>query len=73
MVVDSAETATRICAQLQREKLGRITCMPLNTLQPLRVDYTQQFGSDALPLLHHIKWDSHLDARLQLAFQQVRA
>ena len=45
--------------------------MPLNRLHPPRIDYPKNWGSDALPLLDHIKYDKSIDAQLPLAFQQV--
>ncbi|MCJ1424686.1 Structural maintenance of chromosomes protein 3 [Sticta canariensis] len=72
VVVDNDDTATRICQKLQQERAGRITCMPLNRLHPPRIEYTKAFGTDALPLVQHIKWDAGIDECLQLAFQQVK-
>lgn len=72
VVVDSDDTASRIVQLLAREKAGRITCMPLNRLHPPRIEYPKQWGTDALPLVHHVKFDASIDERLQLAFHHVR-
>ncbi|KAK9806507.1 hypothetical protein WJX73_005362 [Symbiochloris irregularis] len=71
VVVDSDETASRISQLLVREKAGRLTFIPLNRLQPRNTEYPTTWGSDALPLIQHIKFDAKLDPRLPLAFQQV--
>ncbi|PWW77459.1 chromosome segregation protein sudA [Tuber magnatum] len=54
-VVDNDETATIVLQQLQREKAGRITFMPLNRLKPRLGSFPGT--KDALPMLDYIEYD----------------
>ena len=49
IVVDTDETASRILEVMVREKLGRVTFMPLNRLRPPTVKYPEQ-QEEAVPM-----------------------
>jgi structural maintenance of chromosome 3 (chondroitin sulfate proteoglycan 6) len=64
-VVDNDDTATVVLQQLQKEKSGRITFMPLNRLKPRLAQYPEAI--DAIPMIHKVKFDD----RYGKAFEQV--
>ncbi|KAI9776255.1 MAG: Structural maintenance of chromosomes protein 3 [Geoglossum umbratile] len=64
-VVDNEETATKVLEILQRDKLGRVTFMPLNRLRP-RPSNVPKAG-DALPMMEKIQFDE----AYRKAFEQV--
>ncbi|TKX27163.1 putative chromosome segregation protein sudA [Elsinoe australis] len=64
-VVDSDETASRILEQLQQEKAGRVTFIPLNRIRARPANLPR--AGDAVPLLSKMKYD----AQYEQAFQQV--
>lgn len=49
IVVDNDDTASRILEVMVKEKLGRVTFMPLNRLRPKAVTYPEQ-ADEAVPL-----------------------
>jgi structural maintenance of chromosome 3 (chondroitin sulfate proteoglycan 6) len=57
IVVESDEVALRCSELLNRGKLGRVTFMPLNTLQPSDMTYPTEYGSDVVPLAKKVKCD----------------
>ncbi|KAJ2746564.1 Structural maintenance of chromosomes protein 3 [Coemansia sp. BCRC 34301] len=65
VVVDSDETASRVLGELNRQKLGRLTFMPLNRLNPSAASYPG--ASDAIPMIERLVFNR----RFQRAFQQV--
>lgn len=65
VVVDTDATAARLLEQLQREKAGRVTFMPLNRLRPPDTVFPQ--APDAVVLLRKLTFD----AALLPAFKQV--
>jgi structural maintenance of chromosome 3 (chondroitin sulfate proteoglycan 6) len=65
VVVDSDDTAQKVLNIMLREKIGRVTFMPLNHLKPKNLTFTQ--STDAIPLLSKIEYD----AEHKKAFQQV--
>ncbi|PSC68878.1 structural maintenance of chromosomes 3 [Micractinium conductrix] len=67
VVVDSDDVALRLTDELNRGKCGRVSFMPLNRLNPGQVQYPEQFGNDAVPLLRRLKYDQKFDP----AFRQV--
>lgn len=64
-VVDNDDTATIVLQQLQKERAGRITFMPLNRLKPRLGNFPNT--KDALPMLDYIEFDD----RYKKAFEQV--
>jgi structural maintenance of chromosome 3 (chondroitin sulfate proteoglycan 6) len=64
-VVDNDETATKVLEQLNKEKSGRITFMPLNRLKPRLGNFPE--ANDAIPMINMIKFDE----RYRKAFEQV--
>ncbi|KAH0544876.1 hypothetical protein FGG08_000956 [Glutinoglossum americanum] len=64
-VVDNDETATKVLEILQRDKLGRVTFMPLNRLKPRPANVPK--AGDALPMLEKIQFDEIY----RKAFEQV--
>ncbi|QSL65683.1 hypothetical protein MERGE_002996 [Pneumocystis wakefieldiae] len=65
IVVDNEVTASKIIDILNKEKGGRITCMPLNRLSPKQENFPD--ASDAIPMLKKITYDT----KYQKAFEQV--
>ncbi|KAH0562723.1 hypothetical protein GP486_002616 [Trichoglossum hirsutum] len=64
-VVDNDETATKVLEVLQRDKLGRVTFMPLNRLKPRPVNIPK--AGDAVPMIEKIQFDE----AYRKAFEQV--
>ena len=54
-VVDNDDTATKVLEQLQKEKGGRITFMPLNRLNPRLGHFPE--AVDAIPMIEKIEFD----------------
>ncbi|KAJ3112731.1 Structural maintenance of chromosomes protein 3 [Phlyctochytrium bullatum] len=65
IVVDTDETASILLEELNRERLGRITFMPLNRLHPKEIKYPN--ANDAIPMIRKLKYDQVLHP----AFLQV--
>ncbi|KAJ3039435.1 Structural maintenance of chromosomes protein 3 [Rhizophlyctis rosea] len=65
IVVEDDDTATRILDQLNRERSGRVTFMPLNQLHPSQPNYP--VGDDVVPMIRKI----HFDKGYAVAIQQV--
>ncbi|KAJ1878053.1 Structural maintenance of chromosomes protein 3, partial [Kickxella alabastrina] len=65
IVVDTDETATKVLNELNRQKLGRLTFMPLNRLHPSPATYPE--ASDAIPMIERLRFNR----RYQRAFQQI--
>jgi structural maintenance of chromosome 3 (chondroitin sulfate proteoglycan 6) len=64
-VVDNDDTASRILEVMNKEKLGRVTFMPLNRLRSVNVQMPK--ANDAVPLMSKLKFDR----MYSLAFEQV--
>ncbi|KAI5116767.1 hypothetical protein M0805_004984 [Coniferiporia weirii] len=65
VVVDTDETASRVLDIMLKEKMGRVTFMPLNRLKPKDTVYPN--ATDAIPLLGKLRFDpAH-----EKAFKQV--
>lgn len=60
MVVDTDATASRIIHQLAANKAGRITCLPLNRLNPEKVKLPSQdqYDRNAVPLLKKLTFEA---------------
>ncbi|KAI9889312.1 MAG: Structural maintenance of chromosomes protein 3 [Vezdaea aestivalis] len=54
-VVDNDDTATKVLEQLQRERAGRVTFMPLNRLKYR--PFSLPKASDAIPLMDKVEFD----------------
>ncbi|KAJ2336566.1 Structural maintenance of chromosomes protein 3, partial [Coemansia sp. RSA 2671] len=65
VVVDTDDTATKVLSELNRLKLGRLTFMPLNRLNPSAATYPG--ASDAIPMIERLVFNR----RYQRAFQHV--
>ncbi|PVF93473.1 putative SMC3 [Serendipita vermifera] len=65
VVVDTDETASRVLEAMLKDKVGRVTFMPLNRLKPKTTIYPEAEGVE--PLITQLKYDSKFDK----AFQQV--
>ncbi|KAG0223701.1 Structural maintenance of chromosomes protein 3 [Actinomortierella wolfii] len=65
IVCDNDATATRVLEELNKEKAGRVTFMPLNRLHPKENTYPE--ASDAIPLIKKLKYDP----KYSKAFEQV--
>lgn len=68
-VVDNDETATKVIEILQKEKLGRITFIPLNRVTPKRV--TMPNANDALPMIEKMRFDPMYEKAFQQVFGQT--
>jgi structural maintenance of chromosome 3 (chondroitin sulfate proteoglycan 6) len=64
-VVETDGIASRILDQLNKEKGGRVTFMPLNRLHPKPVDYPST--DDVIPMIDKLKFDP----KHKKAFQQI--
>lgn len=65
-VVDNDETATRVLEQLQKEKGGRITFMPLNRLNPRLATFPN--AGDALAMHTKIEYDDQFQKAIHQVF-----
>ncbi|KAF9973960.1 Structural maintenance of chromosomes protein 3 [Actinomortierella ambigua] len=65
VVVDNDATASRVLEELNKEKAGRVTFMPLNRLHPTPSTYPE--ATDAIPLIQKLRYD----AKYAKAFEQV--
>lgn len=65
VVVDTEDTAQQVLAFLQKEKVGRVTIMPLDRLHPKEV--TLPTGDDVLSVLSRVKYAPEFEP----AFRQV--
>lgn len=66
VVVDDEETASKIMAELLREKSGRVTFMPLNRLSPRTPNYPT--SDDVTPLINHLQYDQIFDPAVRQIF-----
>ena len=66
MVVDTDETASRLCAELAKANAGRVTFMPLNRLKP-GPDPTYPDSDDVIPIMAKLKFDK----KFRPAFAQI--
>lgn len=64
-MVDNDETASKLLEVMNKEKLGRVTFMPLNRLKSINVQYPK--ANDALPMIQKLKFDR----AYVMAFEQV--
>jgi len=69
VVVDNDTVATKIVEVLTRDKMGRATFLPLNRINPSYVNYPENHGSDAVPMLKLLKFSS----KFAPAMKQVRS
>lgn len=65
-VVDNEQTATKVLEQLQKEKAGRVTFMPLNRLRSKPVNIPK--ASDALHMITKLQYDPQYDNAFQHVF-----
>lgn len=65
-VVDNDDTATRVLDQLNRERAGRVTFMPLNRLRPKSTVFPN--ASDMRPLMSLMKYDPKYEKAVQQVF-----
>lgn len=65
-VVDTDETATRLVEQLNRERSGRVTFMPLNRLRPKTAQFPT--ATDVRPLTSLMKYDPKFEKAVQQVF-----
>lgn len=64
-MVDNDETASKLLDVMTKEKLGRVTFMPLNRLKSVNANYPK--ANDALPMISKLKFDR----AYVMAFEQV--
>ena len=64
-IVDNDETATTVLTQLNKERSGRLTFMPLNRLNPRVTNFPEL--KDGLPMIRKVKFES----TYRKAFEQV--
>ncbi len=65
VVVDNDETASKLLEVMVKEKLGRVTFMPLNRLRSVNVQYPK--ANDSIPMISKLKFDKSY----VMAFEQV--
>ncbi|RUS33289.1 hypothetical protein BC938DRAFT_472207 [Jimgerdemannia flammicorona] len=65
VVVDSDDTATRLLEVMNKEKVGRVTFVPLNRLRSREVQYPN--ANDAVPMIKKLNFDPMFSK----AFDQV--
>ncbi|KAL9099203.1 MAG: hypothetical protein Q9163_005268, partial [Psora crenata] len=68
-VVDNDDTATKVIEILQKEKLGRLTFIPLNRVNPKKVNMPN--ANDALPMIERLRFDSIYERAFQQVFGQT--
>ncbi|CEH15344.1 structural maintenance of chromosome protein 3 [Ceraceosorus bombacis] len=66
IVVDTDETATKLLDVMTREKLGRVTVIPLNRIKPKEVNFPQ--AADAILMIKKLEYDRKYVAALQQVF-----
>ncbi|TGZ85420.1 chromosome segregation protein sudA [Ascodesmis nigricans] len=64
-VVDNDDTATTVLTELNKERSGRITFMPLNRLHPREAKFPS--SNDVIPMIEKLSFDR----RFKPAFEQV--
>lgn len=67
ILVDSETTASKIVKELNRQKLGRVTFMPLQQMSPKPMEQSPGPASDVIPIISRLKFDS----KFKPAFEQV--
>ena len=67
VVVDTEATASRIVSELNKQKLGRVTFMPLEQLAPNAMEASPGPASDVISMMSRLKFDQ----KFQGAFKQV--
>ena len=68
-VVDNDDTATKVIEILQKEKLGRLTFIPLNRVKPKRVNMPN--ANDAIPMIEKLRFDPIYEKAFQQVFGQT--
>lgn len=69
VIVDTDETAARLMKRLEKDKLGRVTFLPLNRLRIENVEYPD--SPDVQPLLKQcIKYDAKVDRAMKHVFEK---
>jgi len=68
-VVDNDETATKVIEILQKKKLGRITFIPLNRVNPRTGNVPK--ANDAIPMIEKIQFDPLYEKAFQQVFGQT--
>ncbi|KAL6760778.1 RecF/RecN/SMC [Haematococcus lacustris] len=71
VVVESDDVALRCSELLRRHKAGRVTFMPLNTLNPMHVQYPTDFGQDVVPLARKIRHDPKFEKAVLQVFSRT--
>jgi structural maintenance of chromosome 3 (chondroitin sulfate proteoglycan 6) len=67
VIVDTDATAARLMKRLEKDRLGRVTFLPLNRLQVDKVDYP--ISPDVRPMITScIKYDAKLDRAMKHVF-----
>lgn len=69
VVVDTDETASRLIEEMNREKLGRVTFMPLNRLNPKVTDFHEK--TDAMLMLRKLTFDQTHAKAMQQVFGRM--
>ncbi|KAL4803439.1 RecF/RecN/SMC [Aspergillus unguis] len=65
-VVDTDDTATKVLEQLQQEKAGRVTFMPLNRLRSKPLNMPK--ASDTIPMIEKLDYDPAYEKAFQHVF-----
>ncbi|KIZ01960.1 Structural maintenance of chromosomes protein 3, partial [Monoraphidium neglectum] len=67
VVVDTTDTGMRLVQELNRQRSGRVTFMPLDALRVQEVAYPTEWGDAAVPMHRVLKYDE----RFKTAVMQV--
>ena len=68
-VVDNDETATQILERLNKDRLGRVTFMPLNRLRPKTGNIPKT--NDSIPMMEKIQFDPTYEKAFQQVFGKI--
>ncbi|ODQ66353.1 chromosome segregation protein sudA [Nadsonia fulvescens var. elongata DSM 6958] len=70
VVVDTDDTASKLMDQLNREKAGRVTFMPLNRLSSRTYQYPDN-SSETIPLINKVRHDDRFSTAVQQVFART--
>lgn len=68
VVVDTDNTASMIMDELNRNKSGRVTFIPLNRIDVQEVEYPDSTSNQCIPLMKKLKFDTSLEKAMKQVF-----
>ena len=66
IVVENETVASRIVKELIARKLGRVTFIPLNRINPIRPEYPST--NDAMPMIQQLKYEAKFEKAMMQVF-----